>query len=157
MKRGIMKRHKSLIFISHDHYHGLQLAQLIKKNSPEFKNLPNDLEGKKSYTINFYENDLLHHFYLEENIILPAVKGRNNEIDELFEEIIAEHKNIESAIESLKENSNIENKLNEIGILLQNHIRKEEQVLFEKIQKELSENELQKLEEELHSYQDLNS
>lgn len=152
-----MKRHKSLIFISHDHYHGLQLAQLIKKNSPEFKNLPNDLEGKKNYTINFYENDLLHHFYLEENIILPAVKGTNKEIDKLFDEIIIEHKNIENAIESLKDNNNIENKLNGIGIMLQNHIRKEEQVLFEKIQKVLSESELQKLEEELHSYEDLNS
>lgn len=152
-----MKRHKSLIFISHDHYHGLQLAQLIKKNAPKFKNLPNDLEGKKNYTINFYENDLLHHFYLEENIILPAVKGRNKEIDKLFEEIIIEHKNIENAVESLKENINIENKLDEIGILLQNHIRKEEQILFENIQKELSENDLQKLEEELHSYEDLNS
>ena len=152
-----MKRHKSLIFISHDHYHGLQLAQLIRKNAPKFKNLPNELEGKKNYTINFYENDLLHHFYLEENIILPAVKGRNKEIDKLFEEIIIEHKNIEKSIESLKENTNIEDKLNEIGILLQNHIRKEEQILFEKIQKELTENELQKLEEELHSYEDLNS
>jgi iron-sulfur cluster repair protein YtfE (RIC family) len=152
-----MKRHKSLIFISHDHYHGLQLAQLIKKNSPKFKNLPNDLEGKKNYTITFYENDLLHHFYLEENIILPAVKGRNKEIDKLFEEMIVEHKNIERAVESLKENTDIEDKLNEIGLMLQDHIRKEEKILFEKIQDELSEDELQKLEEELHSYEDLNS
>ena len=152
-----MKRHKSLIFISHDHYHGLKLAQLIKKNAPEFKNLPNKLESKKNYTLNFYENDLLHHFYLEENIILPAVKGRNKEIDKLFEEIVIEHKNIEKSMESLRENIDIENKLNEISTLLQNHIRKEEQILFEKIQKELSENELQKLEEELHPYEDLNS
>ena len=100
---------------------------------------------------------MLHHFYLEENIILPAVKGTNKEIDKLFDEIIIEHKNIENAIESLKDNNNIENKLNGIGIMLQNHIRKEEQVLFEKIQKVLSESELQKLEEELHSYEDLNS
>jgi len=152
-----MKRHKSLIFISHDHYHGLQLAQLIKKNSPKFKNLPNDLEGKKNYTITFYENDLLHHFYLEENIILPAVKGRNKEIDKLFEEMIVEHKNIERTVESLKENTDIEDKLDEIGLMLQDHIRKEEKILFEKIQDELSEDELQKLEEELHSYEDLNS
>lgn len=152
-----MKRHKSLIFISHDHYHGLQLAQLIKKNAPAYKNLPNDLEGKKSYTLNFYENDLLHHFYLEENIILPAVKGRNKEIDKLFDEMILEHKNIIKLIEALKKNIDVENNLNEIGILLQNHIRKEEQILFEKIQEELSENELLKLEEELHSYEDLNS
>ena len=144
-----MKRHKSLIFISHDHYHGLQLGQLIKKNAPQLKNLPNDIEGKKNYTINFYENDLLHHFYLEENIILPAVKGRN--------ELINEHREIEKTVESLKENTNIEDKLDKLGTLLQEHIRKEERILFEKIQKELSEEELQKLEEELHSYEDLNS
>ena len=152
-----MKRHKSLIFISHDHYHGLQLGQLIKKNAPQLKNLPNDIEGKKNYTINFYENDLLHHFYLEENIILPAVKGRNKEIDKLFNELINEHREIEKTVESLKENTNIEDKLDKLGTLLQEHIRKEERILFEKIQKELSEEELQKLEEELHSYEDLNS
>jgi iron-sulfur cluster repair protein YtfE (RIC family) len=152
-----MKRHKSLILFSHDHYHGLQLAQLIKRNAPKFKNLPNDLEGKKNYTLGFYENDLLHHFYLEENIILPAVKGKNKEIDNLFEDLISEHKKIESLIKSLKENINIEDRLDEIGTLLKDHIRKEEQILFEKIQKELSEKELQKLEEDLHSYEDLNS
>ncbi len=152
-----MKRHKSLIFISHDHYHGLQLAQLIKKDAPIFKNLPNDIEGKKNYTINFYENDLLHHFYLEENIILPAVKGRNKEIDNLFNDIVKEHKEIEKSVESLKENINTEEKLNKLGTQLQEHIRIEERVLFEKIQKELSEEEMQKLEEELHSYEDLNS
>jgi iron-sulfur cluster repair protein YtfE (RIC family) len=152
-----MKRHKSLILISHDHYHGLQLAQLIKKNAPKLKNLPDDLEGKKNYTINFYENDLLHHFYLEENIILPAVKGKNKEIDKLFDEIIFEHKEIEKLVESLKETFNIEKKLDKLGTLLQSHIRKEERVLFEKIQQVLSVKELQELEEELHSYEDLNS
>jgi iron-sulfur cluster repair protein YtfE (RIC family) len=152
-----MKRHKSLIFISHDHYHGLQVAQLIKKNAPKLKNLPNDLEGKKKFTINYYENELLHHFYLEENIIMPAVRGRNREIDTLFEEMIDEHKKIEKLIESLKIDINIEDRLDETGTMLQNHIRKEEQILFEKIQMELSETELQKLEEELHSYEDLNS
>jgi iron-sulfur cluster repair protein YtfE (RIC family) len=152
-----MKRHKSLIFISHDHYHGLQLAQLIKKNAPKLKNLPEDLEGKKNYTINFYENDLLHHFYLEEKIILPSVKGKNKKIDKLFDEIIVEHKEIEKTVESLKENINIEEKLDKLGTQLQDHIRKEERILFEKIQKELSEEEMQKLEEELHAYEDLNS
>ena len=152
-----MKRHKSLIFISHDHYHGLQLAQLIKKNAPKLKNLPDDLEGKKNYTINFYENDLLHHFYLEENIIFSAVKGRNKKIDRLFDEIIDEHKEIEKTVESLKDNINLEEKLDKLGTQLQDHIRKEERILFEKIQKELSEEEMQKLEEELHAYEDLNS
>jgi iron-sulfur cluster repair protein YtfE (RIC family) len=152
-----MKRHKSLIIVSHDHYHGLQLAQLIKKNAPKFKNLPNDLEGKKNYTISFYENDLLHHFYLEENIIMPAVKGKDKEIDQLFDEILLEHREIEKFVESLKINKNAEDILDELGKLLQEHIRKEEQILFRKIQEQLSEEELQKLASELHSYEDLNS
>lgn len=152
-----MKRHKSLILISHDHYHGLQLAQLIRKGAPKFKNLPNDVEGKKNYVIDFYENELLHHFYLEENIIIPIVKGKDKKIDKLFKEIIAEHEEIERDVESLKENINIEEKLDKLGYLLEDHIRKEERILFEKIQKTLSQEEMQKLEEELHSYEDLNS
>jgi len=42
-----IKRDKALHILSHDHHHGLILAQLIKKGSPQYKNLPNTTEGKK--------------------------------------------------------------------------------------------------------------
>lgn len=132
-----MKRDKRLIALSHDHYEGLKLAQSLKKGSPPSKSLPNDLDGKRNYTIQFYNSELLHHFDEEENVIQPLVRGKRKDIDTLFDEIINEHKEIAEKVKSLNENKNIEEKLNELGLLLEAHIRKEERVLFKKIEEML--------------------
>lgn len=132
-----MKRDERLIALSHDHYEGLKLAQLIKKGSPPSQSLPNDIDGKKNYTIWFYNSELLHHFDEEENVIQPLVRGKRKDIDALFDEIINEHRKIAEKVKSLNENKNIEEKLNELGLLLESHIRKEERILFKKIEEVL--------------------
>ena len=82
-----MKRHKSLYPLSHDHHQGLILAQLIKKNAPKYKNLPDTIDGKTEYTINFYNVELVKHFRHEEEILFAAAKGKNENIDSLITEI----------------------------------------------------------------------
>ncbi len=144
-----MKRHKGLVSISHDHFHGLMLAQLIKKNAPEYKDLPNDTTGKVAYAIKFYNEELIPHFYLEENVLYPAVKGRNKEVDNLFEEMKKEHKQITSLVNKLKEEGDFEDKLDKLGNVLADHIRKEERVIFQKVQALLSDEELIQLNKEL--------
>ncbi|MCH9030193.1 MAG: SWF/SNF helicase family protein, partial [Bacteroidetes bacterium] len=84
----MMERHRALHSLSHDHHHGLILAQLIKKGSPQYKNLPNTTEGKKDYSIRFYNYKLIKHFEDEEKILFPVVNGKNDEIDNLIEESI---------------------------------------------------------------------
>lgn len=54
-----MKRHKALIPLSHDHHHGLLLAQLVKKNVPDYKGLHKNLEGKIKYILSAIEKKLL--------------------------------------------------------------------------------------------------
>ena len=76
-----MKRHKALIPLSHDHHHGLLLAQLIKKNAPDYKGLPKDLNGKIKYTIDIYNSSLKQHFDDEEKILFPAVTGKDALLD----------------------------------------------------------------------------
>jgi len=71
-----MERHKALHSLSHDHHHGLILAQLIKKGSPEYPYLPKTLGGKIEYAISFYNDELVRHFKDEENILFPIVKSR---------------------------------------------------------------------------------
>lgn len=66
-----MKRHKCLVALSHDHHHGLMLAQLIKKGAPEYKDLPKDLYSKIKYTKNSWENELKLHFENEEKNTIP--------------------------------------------------------------------------------------
>ena len=141
-----IKRHNALAPLSRDHHHGLILAQLIKKGAPEYKDLPKTTSEKVKYTINFYKSELEKHFKNEEEVLYPGVKNKSDEIDELFEEIISEHKKIKQLVLQLESSENKDDILNELGVLLELHIRKEERVLFEKIQNLLSDEELKQLE-----------
>ncbi|NNG27425.1 MAG: hemerythrin domain-containing protein [Ignavibacteriaceae bacterium] len=144
-----IKRHKGLAPLSRDHHRGLILAQLIKKDAPEYKDLPKTTSDKIIYTTNFYKNELVKHFTYEEEILYPSVKNKSTEIDELFEEIISEHKKIKQLIVRLDTGENKTDILNDLGVLLESHIRKEERVLFEKIQNLLTDKELMQLEDQL--------
>ncbi|MCB9249641.1 MAG: hemerythrin domain-containing protein [Ignavibacteriales bacterium] len=97
-----MKRHKSIIALSHDHHHGLMLAQLIKKNAPEYKGLPSDLIGKVNHVKDSWEKELKLHFENEENILFPFVKGKDEELDTLIEDILEEHRLIESLVKKIR-------------------------------------------------------
>ncbi|HET55403.1 MAG TPA: hemerythrin domain-containing protein [Ignavibacteria bacterium] len=140
-----MKRHKNLIGLSHDHHHGLRLAQLIKKDAPVYKDLPNDVEGKISYTIKAWKEELNYHFKNEEEILFPAVENRDEKIDELIDELLVEHEEIEYKISQLKTSSEKEEILNDLGYILEQHIRKEERELFDRIQEVFGEDELDNL------------
>lgn len=144
-----MKRHKKLIGLSHDHHHGLKLAQLIKKDSPVYKDLPNDIDGKSNYVINAWENELKFHFKNEEEILFPAVGNKDEKIDELIDELLIEHEEIEFKIGQLKNSNEKEEILNDLGFILEQHIRKEERELFDRIQTVFSEDEIDQLVEEI--------
>ena len=144
-----LKRDKALHILSHDHHHGLILAQLIKKGSPQYKNLPNTTEGKKDYSIKFYNDKLVKHFEDEEKILFPTVNGKDDEIDNLVEEIITEHKKIKQLINQLESDEDVENTLDFLGKILESHIRIEERDLFMKIQEILTEDELTTVEKQL--------
>ena len=144
-----MANRKSLFSISHDHFHGLMVAQIIKKGSSVSKDLLNDIDDKVRYTIHFYDQELVNHFYIEEQILQPLVRGISKEIDGLFDNLINEHKLIGDLVKSLNDRTDLENKLDKISTALENHINQEERVLFPKIQETLSEDELETLSKNL--------
>jgi iron-sulfur cluster repair protein YtfE (RIC family) len=137
-----MKRHIALQPLTRDHHQGLILAQMIKKGAPQYRGMPADPEGKTEYTLSFYKTDLSKHFKEEEEILFPFVKAKDESLDLLIDEIISEHRKIETLVNSLKTKNNSEQILDELGKLLESHIRKEERNLFTEIEKILSEDEL---------------
>jgi len=141
-----MKRHNSLIPLSRQHHETLIVAQLIKKGAPVYKGLPEDIEGKREYLLNFFKADLVNHFEAEERILIPIVSGKNKELDLFNERIISDHKKIVNYIEEIGRQRNIKDNMNELGNLLSGHIRFEERIYFELIQKILPELLLNKLE-----------
>lgn len=144
-----MKRHPALYTLSHDHHQGLILAQQLKKGAPQYKGMPAALTAKKDYTIAFYKNELIKHFRDEEEILFPAVKNKNTEVDKLIVEIISEHRRMESLVKDLENTDHIENVLDEFGRLLEKHIRKEERELFVEIENALTDDELKNISEKI--------
>jgi iron-sulfur cluster repair protein YtfE (RIC family) len=137
-----MKRHPALKYLSEDHHQALLLALVLKNNAPNIKSLPTDLIGKMNYAKKTYENELEQHFRDEEEFIFPFILNKDSELDELINEIIEEHIILKEKIFSLNDNPKLSDQLNEIGIVLENHVRKEERILFEKTQQLLSEETL---------------
>lgn len=139
-----MKRHPSLVPLSREHHDALILAQLIKKNAPVYKGLPQTVEGKKEYALAMYESHLLPHFKKEE-AILKQVEGCHQSIDQLATIIIAEHKELAALFRQLGSDPDTASVLDKTGHLLESHIRKEERELFPLIQEYCSEEILQQL------------
>jgi len=145
-----MKRHPALYTLSHDHHQGLILAQQLKKGAPQYKGMPETLEGKRDYTILFYNSELKKHFAEEEEILFPNVTGKGIEIGKLISEIISEHRRMENLIIEITNTDKLENTMDELGWLLEKHIRKEERQLFVEIENVLSEEELSIISEKLN-------
>lgn len=140
-----MKRHESLIKLSREHHDGLIAAQLLKKGAPQYKGMPSGFHGKSEYILEFYKNHLIQHFKNEEEKLFPSVKNLNAEINKIILELVQEHKQISEYIKAVEKNNHTEETLNELGVLLDKHIRKEERELFEIIQTKLGKDELEEI------------
>lgn len=141
--KAIMKRHEVLIPFSQFHRSCLFLALIAKVNAPEVKGYPTDIDGKIHYAIDFYNGPLTDHFDQEE-VLWNYVKVKSDKLSQIIEELEAERRGIVELFQVLIANSS-ESTLNQIGNLLESHVRKEERVLFQQIQSDLTEEELFKI------------
>ncbi len=140
-----MKRLEALAPLSRDHHDALILAQLLKKDTPSYRNLPDSAREKAAYAKTFFTAKLRQHFDIEE-AILESAKGQNDEIDLLIPTIIDEHSRLSAAFASLSEADGVEAKMDLLGKELEQHIRKEERVLFPLIQQYCSQENLHIIE-----------
>ncbi|TDO26507.1 hemerythrin domain-containing protein [Sediminibacterium goheungense] len=124
-----MKRHIALQPLSREHHSGLLLAQLLRNDMPNYKGMPADTAGKIVYAKAYFQQTLLSHFEKEERIY-EQCSGLTKELDTLLTEILAEHEALKQVFTQLDSVTTREDQLNEIGILLNDHIRKEEKQLF---------------------------
>jgi iron-sulfur cluster repair protein YtfE (RIC family) len=128
-----MKRHKTIVPLSHDHYSGLLMAQAIKKNFIKTPLGLSSIDDKIKYVLNAYNTELVPHFIHEETILFPLATGRDADLDTLINEILEEHDNMHNAVKKIKD-GDLEENLDKFGFMLEAHIRKEERVLFPKIE-----------------------
>ena len=136
-----MKRHEALITFSREHHQALILAQLLKKDAPLYKGLPETTEDKAGYAVRFFETDLQLHFDKEE-MVFELVKNSHGNINTLIKELLDEHHILRALFASLRQPEDLTDKMNSTGKLLADHIRKEERVLFPLLEKYCSEEQL---------------
>ncbi len=144
-----MKRHEALAPLSREHHGTLMLAQLMKKNAPEYKGLPANTKDKAEYALQQFEEIIKDHFQQEETI-LEKVKDCHADIKKLAAEIIHEHRQLTALFLSLNSATNLEETMDKLANALQEHIRKEERVLFPLIQEHCPEEILQQTHADLH-------
>ncbi|MEO5593574.1 MAG: hemerythrin domain-containing protein [Chitinophagaceae bacterium] len=124
-----MKRHESLASLSREHHPSLLLAQLLKKDAPAYKGMPVEPASKALYAFNFFHSSIQEHFRKEEQVLQKVVKF-NKEIEKLAGEIIQEHQELTIAFLAVQTSVDLVNNLDILGRKLEQHIRKEERILF---------------------------
>jgi mannose-6-phosphate isomerase-like protein (cupin superfamily) len=107
-----VKRHPSLVSLSHDHERALVQAQKLRR-------------GEVDGFAEFFALDLVGHFRLEEERVFPLLAEMGVAPPELVQALL-EHQRIRAAA-SRPDGA--------LGELLESHIRLEERVLFETIQR----------------------
>jgi len=130
-----MKRHPSLVPLSREHHGALILARLLQVNTPPYKGLPGDTEGKASYALKFYNNELIAHFDKEEKVF-KLLYSANDHIADLIKIVVQEHVQLHRLFDNLRFDNSTEmiQQLDTIGKVLEAHIRREERELFPAIE-----------------------
>jgi hemerythrin-like domain-containing protein len=145
-----MKRHESLHPLSEHHHHVLVLSLEIRRaaesegpeRDPKLRQLAESL-------LRFWDESGQTHFEEEEQILLPQY-ARHVRLDQDPEvmRMLADHAEIRSKIADLKDSLSgrfSPNTLIELGRLLHDHVRLEEDHIFPRIEKTLADAELHQL------------
>ncbi len=119
-----IKRHGSLINLSREHHYGLLLCWKIRAGYR--KNI--DVSRIRSYAEWFYKNHLLVHFEVEEKYVFSILGNEHK----LVKRACSEHRRLKRLFEGINETNK------NLGLIeeeLEAHIRFEERILFNEIQR----------------------
>ena len=144
-----MKRHESLIPISRQHHAGLLTARLLQHGAPAYKGMPTTPTTKRDYVLTFLQKHLLPHFKLEEDTVFILAADYSQALKEQAEALQSEHCQLERLILALPgvAEAELPDRLDEVGKLLEQHIRQEERVFFEIVQEQLPDEKLALLQQ----------
>lgn len=148
-KRKGIKRHESLKPLSRHHMEALHVALKLSRAGTEESRLTieeiyNDLKS-------FWEPNGQEHFREEEEILLVTYAKYHSIERAEFKEMLFEHVQIRALIEQvLDDDSRDITRMHELGELLNDHVRKEERVIFPLIEESLPEDVLEEIAPYLH-------
>jgi hemerythrin-like domain-containing protein len=139
------KRHPSLIPLTHDHHHTLAQARCLKGahagDAASVRRVADDF-------VNFYLGGARHHFHEEEELFFAPLVD-DEVVGPLIARAVADHLRLHAQVRALRRqlsNGDVTSALlQEIAVLLETHVRFEEQELFPLIESRIPEDELMDL------------
>jgi hemerythrin-like domain-containing protein len=129
-----MLRDPSLIPLSHQHHNALAMCVLIRRALREDTS-PENVARLARRAIDRYELELANHFEIEEQILFPAVETAVGKLP-LAASLTAQHREVEDLIAQMRA-APTEALLERLCALLAEHIRREENDLFQLAQARL--------------------
>ncbi len=139
-----MKRDPSLIPLSQQHHNGLALCVLTDRDL-EADASPETVARLADRIVGVWEIELTNHFEMEEKILFPACPP---ELAGLVDQLLEEHRQVRDLVERLRKHPD-EKTVREFTALLRRHIRLEENELFEKAQRAIPRDILDKIGAEI--------
>ena len=148
-----MQRHPALAPLSREHHFALQLAGRLQKKRPPAspKTIEPTARELREQVRAAFPDKLDAHFDLEEKLILPAVYGRDIELDALCSDVVREHAEMRTLASELSRpglgDAECDDLLVRLGAALEAHVRLEERLFFPRIESVLDEAALEGLGE----------
>jgi mannose-6-phosphate isomerase-like protein (cupin superfamily) len=121
-----VKRHASLIPLSHDHHHGLVQARRLRRAAGE------DTGARAAAAeefLAFFAAETLGHFRQEEELLFPLLVAGGEPAPELLVQALVQHQRIHALVAGLAADPSPA-ALEALGEALEAHIRLEERELF---------------------------
>jgi len=137
-----MLRDANLIPLSHQHHNALAMCVLTRRSLREDAS-PANVAQLARRAIDRYELELVNHFEIEEQILFPAIESALGELP-LVASLTAQHREVEEIVAQLR-SAPTAAWLERLCGLLSEHIRREENDLFQVAQTRLPEPILREL------------
>lgn len=149
-----LPRHEAMRPLSRHHHHALTVVLKIRKTLRE-ETTPEIIAQLREEVQQFWEPGGQEHFREEEEILLPAYVRYASPRHEEIIEMLVEHAQIRSLVAIIDEGEgDLVPVIRELGDLLEQHVRREERVIFPMMESVLPEETLQKLAPYFHEFHD---
>ena len=145
-----MKRDAALICLSREHHDGLVLSLRIARELPEAG--AGAVEALYTDLLEFWEQALLRHFRAESECLLARLVRHVDLEDEMVRRTEADHLRLAALIADMKDTSDTairSDRMAAFGEVLRDHIRWEEERLFDATQRIMAKAEMRALGREL--------
>ncbi len=157
-----MKRHPALVPLSREHHTGLVIAQrlILGRSTNPRSPWPSDVHSQAGRLLQFFEKELQPHFKFEEVELFPRLLEWSTAgavpWQPLLQDLRHDHMVMRAMIDelSIERDEGAPDRLRTFGAQLRAHIHVEERELFQRIQKECSNEQLATVMQLVSDYAD---